>query len=289
MSSDKKSFIVQDMPNEKYHARAENSSTDLRNILKSDEMYIDKRTEQWGEKEKPTKAMEQGTALHTFCLEPEKFTEEVVVKDKDLKLTTKVGKEFQQKHIDKIIIDEDYYKTLEILRDKLQIKGKDIFLNEGIKEASFFWIDKYDIHCKCRPDYLSPDFQYMIDLKSTTDASPRGFKNSVLKFNYAVQAQFYIRGVHKVSGIKPRNFYFIAMEKTRPYHVEIYDLDETWLKIADKEIDEALYRIFNLKDRDFIPNGYTIEPTTLSPPQYMLENEEKKKVTPMNYQEIELF
>ena len=32
-----------------------------------------------------------------------------------------------------------------------------------------------------------------------------------------------------------------------------------------------------------------LEPTTLSPPQYMLENEEKKKVTPMNYQEIELF
>ena len=50
-----------DMPNKEYHRKDAKSSTDMRNILKSDELFMSKLTEVI----EPTKAMQQGTALHT--------------------------------------------------------------------------------------------------------------------------------------------------------------------------------------------------------------------------------
>tara|TARA_B100001057_G_scaffold195163_1_gene195940 strand:+ start:1589 stop:2437 length:849 start_codon:yes stop_codon:yes gene_type:complete len=274
-----------DISNKEYHQDDAKSSTDMRNILKSEELFMSKLTEVI----EPTKAMQQGTALHTYFLERDKFKNEVAVKNSDIKLTTKAGKEWVAEQKDKIIIDEDFFNIFPVVEEKINSKASDIFREDGIKEASFFWDDKYDIKCKCRPDYLSPDFSYMIDLKTTADASPRGFKSSVIKFNYAVQAQFYIRGIQKYTDVKPSKFYFIVIEKTKPYHVELYDLDETWLSIADKEIDEALYRIDSLRDRKYIPNGYTIECTTLHPPDYLLNRDNPKVKTGISINDIPLF
>ena len=274
-----------DMPNKEYHQDDAKSSTDMRNILKSEELFMSKLNEII----EPTKAMQQGTALHTYFLERDKFEDQVAVKSLDIKLTTKAGKEWLAEQKDKIIIDEEFFNIFPVIEQKINSKASDIFRADGVKEASFFWKDKYDIDCKCRPDYLSPDFSYMIDLKTTTDASPRGFKSSVIKFNYAVQAQFYIRGIEQCTDIKPRKFYFIVIEKNKPYHVELYDLDESWLSIADKEIDEALYRIDNLRERNYVPNGYTIECTTLHPPSYLLNRDNPKVKTGLSINDIPLF
>ena len=273
------------MPNKEYHSLDARSSTDLRNILKSEELFMSKLNEII----EPTKAMQQGTALHTYFLEREKFKDEVSVKSSDIKLTTKAGKEWVAEQKDKIIIDEEFFNIFPIIEEKIDNKASDIFKIGGLTEASFFWKDKYDIDCKCRPDYISSDFSYMIDLKTTADASPRGFKSSVIKFNYAVQAQFYLRGIEKSTNQKPSKFYFIAIEKTKPYHVEVYDLDETWLSISDKDIDEALYRIDSLRSRNYKPNGYSTECTTLHPPDYLINREKAPIQTGLSINDIPLF
>lgn len=273
------------MPNKEYHSLDARSSTDLRNILKSEELFMSKLNEII----EPTKAMQQGTALHTYFLEREKFKDEVSIKSSDIKLTTKAGKEWVAEQKDKIIIDEEFFNIFPIIEEKIDNKASDIFRIGGLTEASFFWKDKYDIDCKCRPDYISSDFSYMIDLKTTADASPRGFKSSVIKFNYAVQAQFYLRGIEKSTNQKPSKFYFIAIEKTKPYHVEVYDLDETWLSISDKDIDEALYRIDSLRSRNYKPNGYSTECTTLHPPDYLINREKAPIQTGLSINDIPLF
>jgi len=273
------------MPNKEYHSLDARSSTDLRNILKSEELFMSKLNEII----EPTKAMQQGTALHTYFLEREKFKDEVSIKSSDIKLTTKAGKEWVAEQKDKIIIDEEFFNIFPIIEEKIDNKASDIFRIGGLTEASFFWKDKYDIDCKCRPDYISSDFSYMIDLKTTADASPRGFKSSVIKFNYAVQAQFYLRGIEKSTNQKPSKFYFIAIEKTKPYHVEVYDLDETWLSISDKDIDEALYRIDSLRSRNYKANGYSTECTTLHPPDYLINREKAQIQTGLSINDIPLF
>ena len=74
-----------DMPNKEYHQDDAKSSTDMRNILKSEELFMSKLNEII----EPTKAMQQGTALHTYFLERDKFEDQVAVSDTHLTLTTR--------------------------------------------------------------------------------------------------------------------------------------------------------------------------------------------------------
>ena len=46
---------------------------------------------------------------------------------------------------DKIIIDEEFYNVFPIIEQKINSKASDIFRADGVKEASFFWKDKYDL------------------------------------------------------------------------------------------------------------------------------------------------
>ena len=54
-----------------------------------------------------------------------------------------------------------------------------IYDMEGLTELSFFSEDLGGIRAKCRPDWISNDKNIVIDLKTTQDASPKGFQKSI--------------------------------------------------------------------------------------------------------------
>ena len=58
----------------------------------------------------------------------------------------------------------------------LNSPAKFIYDKEGLAELSYFWQDLYKIKGKCRPDWLSSDGNTVVDLKTTQDASPKGFQ-----------------------------------------------------------------------------------------------------------------
>jgi exodeoxyribonuclease VIII len=66
----------------------------------------------------------------------------------------------------------------------------------------------------------------VVDLKTTTDASPKGFAKAVWKFRYHVQDAFYTDGIEASTGCRPTDFVFIAVEKTAPFGVGVYRLSE---------------------------------------------------------------
>jgi exodeoxyribonuclease VIII len=91
-------------------------------------------------------------------------------------------------------------------------------LRDGKAEQSFWWDDlPTGLRCKCRPDWYHGST--IVDLKTTTDASPQGFAASVAKWRYHVQQ------AHYLSGTFADRFVFIAVEKTYPYGVGVYELD----------------------------------------------------------------
>ena len=63
-------------------------------------------------------------------------------------------------------------------------------------------------------------------MKSTADASPEEFARSIAKYRYHVQDAFYSEGYYQATGQWPRGFVFIAVEKTAPYAVACYSLDD---------------------------------------------------------------
>jgi len=91
-------------------------------------------------------------------------------------------------------------------------------LRHGQAEQSFWWDDPATgMRCKCRPDWLNG--ATVVDLKTTADASSHGFAKSCATFRYHVQASHYL------SGLPAERFVFIAVEKTYPYAVGVYQLD----------------------------------------------------------------
>src|SRR5690606_8673255 len=82
------------------------------------------------------------------------------------------------------------------------------------------------------------------DLKSSRDASPKGFNRSVGSYGYHVQKRWYDDAHTAETGNPLRSFKFIAVESTAPYLVGVYDLDVMWDDVAAGATQKArsLYR-----------------------------------------------
>lgn len=108
---------------------------------------------------------------------------------------------------------------------------------------------------KCKPDIRVPKWGLIIDLKSTSDATPWSFKWSAKKFNYHLQARHYLDVANDIDGEgKYQNFLFVATEKAPPYNIYIHECSSGVLARADELKQKAvdlisLYRQQDLVDR----------------------------------------
>ena len=88
--------------NAEYHGRKTHlSSTNIRTFKKNKKQFEYSLTH---DLVKQTKAMADGTAVHAFFLERDKFDTDFVIKPADMRLNTKVGKEWAQEHQSKILL-----------------------------------------------------------------------------------------------------------------------------------------------------------------------------------------
>ena len=253
--------IIDGMSNEEYHANEAVSKSRLDRIHKSIKHDQIPRSG-------PTPALLQGSAFHCAFLEREKFDKEYIVKKKfGLKKAEKEEKaiwEAEQEKAGRKILTQDQFDTVRYMVDALIAFPKTAKLFEdGKPEVSLFW-DHVDIECKARPDWVTErkaevgDRRYLIDLKSTLDASPDGFPRSVHKYRYHVQAAWYLRAAEKCYREEIADFIFLAVENHPPYNVGAYTLgmatlDEGWMT-ADQDLRK--YKAW-LNEPDQIPTGYS--------------------------------
>ncbi len=244
----------------------------------------------YGARSAPTPAMNQGSAVHARIGEPETFDKDFAIKPEGLNLGTKEGKLWKQENTGKIIIDHAFGESLqEIEKAFLESPGRKYYEMEGETEFSFVW-DQRDgcrsgVPCKCRPDWISADQKIIVDLKTTQDASKRGFQRSIGTYGYHIQAAWYCMGVEAVTGVKPEEFIFIAIEKTAPYGIGVYKADQEMLDIGREKCQEALALIATCEDLQQWPD-YSPGVELISLPPWLRP---KNGVTPQNYHEIELY
>ena len=158
--------------NAEYHGRKTHlSSTDVRTHKKNKKQFKYSLTH---DLIKQTKAMADGTAVHAFFLERDKFDSNFVIKPADMRLNTKAGKEWALEHQSKIIIDSELGNNLyEMEKSFMDSPARLIYDKQGQSELSYFWDDLGLVKGKCRPDWISNDGNIVVDIKTTTDASPR--------------------------------------------------------------------------------------------------------------------
>jgi exodeoxyribonuclease VIII len=230
------SQILHDMPNADYHASPAISKSGLDKIARSPAHY---RAAKESAAES-TEAMIFGSAFHDYILLPEVFQTAYTVLPEDFNGRTKDGKSYLEtiKASGQTILKAEWLKDIQGMAAAVAAHPKAAaLLTGGHPEVSIFWQDAdTGIDCRCRSDYIHSS-GIIADLKSTADASPAAFSKSCANFRYHVQDAFYSEGYYQAAGTWPRGFVFIAVEKTAPYAVACYTLDD-----VAKEKGRELYQ-----------------------------------------------
>lgn len=203
-----------------------------------------------------TQAMKLGSAIHMNVLQPEEFNNNYAVSPKFDK-RTKVGKEgyknFINNNLSKTIISEMDFELIEQITLKLKRDEtvKDLLKN-GESEKIITWNNEtYDVNCKGMLDYYRPEHNIIIDLKTTQDSSYNGFYNSVRKYKYHKQAAFYM------DAVGAEEFYIIAVEKTAPFAVNIFQIGEDLIEEGREMYNRDLEVYKYCLDNDYWPEeGY---------------------------------
>ncbi len=224
------------IPNDLYHAGPGISSSGLKKILESPahfKHYLENRT--------TTKAMEDGTLIHTAVLEPQVFGETVVVAPACDRRTTegkRVWNEFQLMSAGKTVVDSETYLTVcEITKAVKANKLAYKLLKGQHSEISVYWIDEETgVLCKARADHINDDL--MIDLKSCQNAHAKSFQRTIEIHRYHLSAAYYLDGFAKFMPVKL--FAWLAVEKTPPYGCRFFTAESELLHTGRQEYREAL-------------------------------------------------
>lgn len=193
--------------------------------------YFVKRTES---PPAATAAMEIGTLVHAAVLEPDALASRYAVYPESLlakngAASTNAAREFREqneaagrvvmKAADLVVIEAIAESVTRVCGDWLKLPCR--------RETVIRWPHEGTaLPCKARIDWLieTPVETFVIDLKTTSDASPRGFLKSVENYSYWLPSAHYTEAGGVATG-KPTSFYFVAVESEYPYTCAIHTLD----------------------------------------------------------------
>jgi hypothetical protein len=253
------------MTNQEYHESEGISSSDFRLLERSPLHLHFKDIFKLN-----SSSLDFGSALHKSVLEPESFNDEFAIAP-EAPRNTKAGKEAHTKFFDELgertaITSTDYKQIEQMTKNIMALAGG--LLKGGEAETSHFATDENGIVRKCRPDYYIEDKGLIIDVKTTKDSSEYGFKKSIYEYRYHRQAAWYIDTL-KLNGKKANRFIFITVEKTSPYMVSIYELDQAAIQKGREDYQRLLNEYLK-----FLQSGKTQVVKPIGLPEWAIEQEE---------------
>lgn len=242
--------------NADYHSDTSRiSKSGLDKIAKSPAHYFHHYLSDQRPKKEETPALKLGTAIHAAILEPAEFAANYAfLNDAEIvaeigggnpRLTTKYKAwkaEFELNNLGKIILSAADYQACEAMRTAVLAHptAAKLLAAPGLTEQTFLFVEPISgAMCKARPDKVSviDAVTYLIDIKSTEDASVKEFGRSAANYGYDKQAAFYSDGFTQATGLDVEAFVFIAVEKSAPYNVAVYFADDEVI-----ELGRAKYR-----------------------------------------------
>lgn len=151
--------------------------------------------------------------------------------------------------------------------------ARDVFEQATGREVSIFG-EVDGVPMRCRFDALSNDDTTAVDLKTTLDASPAGFRKSIAQYGYHVQAAWYEDTLEASDGERP-SMTFVTVEKTAPYLVAVYTLDPVWRDMGRTAAAEARRLYTECTETGTWP-GYPEGIQMLEPPPWqVIEHEDR--------------
>tara|TARA_R100000654_G_scaffold64904_2_gene92628 strand:- start:2963 stop:3718 length:756 start_codon:yes stop_codon:yes gene_type:complete len=206
--------------NEEYHSHNSISASGLKTIYKKSVYH------HLNSRFKMTDAMNFGSAVHSAILED---GHDLAVMP-EVNLRTKEGKKIKQDFVNdnvgKIIIKKEEEEAIETIKWNFNNHSLAKSLIQRLTETEVSYYGEIDnVDVRVRPDGIKEN-DYIIDIKTSMDASPRYFKSSIYNFAYHLQACFYSEAL----GYDPAKFRFITIENKYPYTVEVFGMSEDMIE-----------------------------------------------------------
>ena len=251
--------------NADYHADPAISASQLKTVMQSPYHYWSRYLDPDRVAMVPTAAMRLGSLVHCAVLEPDELsTRYQLAPDRRTKEGKAAVTEMAAAGIE-AVSETDLAQALQIADAVRSNSTAALLLSNGAAEQSF-WFDDIatGMRCKCRPDWF--DGTTIVDLKTCQDASPTGFAKAVANFSYQIQA------AHYLAGTLATRFIFVAVEKTAPYAIGVYELDAEALVHGSISRHNALQILQDCKAVNNYP-GYTDGIQTLQLPGWALKDQ----------------
>ena len=234
-------YTADHLSNAAYHSGPGISCTGLKKIAVSPAHF--KRGEF-----KQTAAMSMGSATHSAILEPESFAKQYVTLPAGKDRRSAEYKALCASHgNDNVLVSADSFQigSMQSAVRANPVANKWLYQEPGRNELSVYAKDpETGVLVRCRFDRLL-DRGFSPDLKTTTDASPRGFSNAIAKYGYAFQAAFYLDTYFWATGERLSGFGFVAVESKAPHNVMCYRLDDESIEVGRAQYRAALNTFAN--------------------------------------------
>jgi hypothetical protein len=220
-----------------YHKSAGFSSTLARALIARTPAHAKALADGYG---RESDAMSMGTAVHQLLLRDDRV--DVIPFDEwrtnEAKALVKASREAGRVPM-KPKQWEQAQDIAERVREQIVALNLDpVPFTEGTAEHVIRWHEN-GVECRAMLDWLRDDLSLIDDLKTTNDASPRGFRRKVWSLRYDIQAAFYRRAVLAYYDTQPR-FRWVAVETEYPYLVTVHEPDRQALANADERVVQAI-------------------------------------------------
>lgn len=219
--------------------------------------------------EEPKDHFSFGKAAHVLLLGEGGFREQFVVRPEKWKdWRTDAAKQWriEQQEAGRTVLNADDIVAIRHIAKQL---AADPLVQSGILqgkvEHSLVWQDKVTgVWLRSRPDVIPSADGVLVDLKTTTDASPEAVVGSIRNHGYAMQGALAAMGMEATLGVKVTDFVLVWIEKTSPYAVNISPVDPEWLFWARRQLRRAIDTFARCVEANEWP-GYSGEQTAFIP------------------------
>jgi len=259
---------ITDITNEDYHSRPGYSAS-------FGKMFLDQSPLHAKESEFNLSAEieENGNGYHANLLEPEK---DLIIEGPETRRGKAWSEAKELADLDgKILVTAGVFKNIQAMTEKTLANpacNKLLTHPERRCEESYFIKEPTGIITKARPDLLIEKTGVVADLKSTSGlASPKGFLQSAIKFNYFFQAAWYSR-ILRLEGFAVKKFIFVVCEKAKPNAVLAHEVSSDAIDYYTPIVENTIKEIAECHNADQWPTGWGHH-NVLELPQWMRKDD----------------
>lgn len=219
-----------------------------------------------------TPAQALGSATHSCLLEPSTFTDLFVKAPIDDKRKKEWKLFAQDVPKGKTILKSSEYEAIESMVFNVcnhGVASKLLGAKSKYLETSIYF-ELMGMKFKCKPDiFITGDALYHVEIKTTRDASPKGFMKAISDYNIHEQMFFHGLGIEAFVGARPDKRIIVAIENEAPYAVGVYELDFGTMEKAEADVALKLGLVKNAIETDEWP-GYSEEIESIGLPHWRI-------------------